>query len=54
MSLSDTAVRNAKAKTSQYKLADEKGLYLLVVATGGKLWRMDYRYEGKLSALIEY
>lgn len=47
MSLTDVAVKNAKAKTKPYKLADEKGLYLLVVVTGGKLWRMDYRFAGK-------
>jgi integrase len=30
-----------------YKMADEKGLFLLVAPTGGKLWRMKYRFEGK-------
>ena len=47
MSLTEVAVKNAKAKTKPYKLADEKGLYLLVAVTGGKLWRMDYRFAGK-------
>ncbi len=47
MPLTDVAVRNAKAKATPYKLSDEKGLYLLVVTTGGKLWRMDYRFAGK-------
>jgi integrase len=30
-----------------YKLADEKGMYLLVTPAGGKLWRLDYRHGGK-------
>jgi integrase len=29
------------------RLADEKGMYLEVRATGGKYWRMKYRYSGK-------
>lgn len=47
MPLTDVKVRNAKTQAKPYKLADEKGLYLLVVTTGGKLWRMDYRFAGK-------
>jgi len=45
--LSDTQVSKAKSKESDYKLADGGGLYLLVTTTGGKLWRMDYRYNDK-------
>jgi integrase len=45
--LSDIAVRNAKAAAKPYRLADEKGLYLEVVPSGGKLWRMKYRFSGK-------
>jgi len=33
------------------KLSDEKGLYLLVTAAGGKLWRLDYRFESKRKTL---
>jgi hypothetical protein len=29
------------------RLADEKGMYLEVRATGGKYWRMKYRYSGQ-------
>lgn len=47
MSLTDTAVRKAKAKAKDWKLADERGLYLLVTAGGSKLWRFKYRYNGK-------
>jgi len=47
MALTDTAVRLAKAGDSDRKLADEKGLYLLVTATGSKMWRLKYRIGGK-------
>ena len=47
MALTDTAIRLAKAGDSDRKLADEKGLYLLVTATGSKLWRLKYRIDGK-------
>lgn len=49
--LSVTAINNAKPKDKPYKLADEKGLYLLVQATGGKLWRLDYRFDAKRKTL---
>lgn len=52
MSLTDTAVRAAKAKPDKpYKLSDEKGLYLLITPQGGKLWRFDFRFEGKRKTL---
>lgn len=47
MPLSDTACRNAKPKEKPYKLTDEKALYLEVMPTGSKYWRMKYRFEGK-------
>ena len=40
MALSITTIRNAKPKATPYKLADEKGLFLLVQPSGGMLWRM--------------
>lgn len=46
MPLTDVSVRNAKAKDKEYKLADEKGLYLLVSPAGGRLWRLKYRIDG--------
>ncbi|MGZ8199642.1 MAG: Arm DNA-binding domain-containing protein, partial [Methylosarcina sp.] len=49
--LSDIQVRRAKAQDKPYKLADEKGLYLFLTPQGGKLWRFDYRYEGKRKTL---
>jgi integrase len=50
MPLTDTAIRNAKSKSKQYKLYDEKGLYLLVKESG-KYFRLDYRFEGKRKTL---
>ncbi len=43
--LSDIQVRTAKSKDKAYKLADGGGLFLLVTPIGGKLWRMDYRFN---------
>jgi len=45
--LTDFTIRSAKAKEKPYKIADERGMYLLVQTSGGKLWRFDYRYFGK-------
>lgn len=38
---------NAKPKATPYKLSTGRGFYLLVMPTGGKLWRYDFRMEGK-------
>lgn len=45
--LSDTAIRNAKPTAKPRKLADGRGLYLLITPAGGRLWRFKYRFEGK-------
>ncbi len=47
MPLTDTAIRNAKPAEKPYKLFDERGLYLEVTPTGGKWWRLKYRFSGK-------
>ncbi len=47
MPLTDTAIRTAKPCEKPRKLADEKGLYLLLTPTGGKWWRLKYRVGGK-------
>lgn len=47
MALTDSSIKVAKPKASQYKLHDEKGLLLIVRPTGGKLWRLKYRFAGK-------
>ncbi|MCX7061776.1 MAG: tyrosine-type recombinase/integrase [Gammaproteobacteria bacterium] len=45
--LTDLECRNAKAKEKPYKLADERGLYLLVNPNGSKWWRLRYTWQGK-------
>lgn len=47
MALTDTAIRNAKARDKDYKLPDSGGLYLLITPAGGKLWRLKFRIDGK-------
>jgi integrase len=50
--LTDIQAKNAKPKTSTYKLADGGGLYLEVFTTGRKLWRMKFKQaNGKESRL---
>jgi hypothetical protein len=46
MALTDTAVRAAKPRDKEYKLADGGGLYLLVTPSGGRLWRLKFRVLG--------
>jgi len=47
MALTDIAIRTAKPRETEYKLADTGGLYLLVTPAGGKLWRLKFRVDGK-------
>jgi hypothetical protein len=51
MPLTDTALRNAKPRTSAYKLSDRDGLYIIVSLSGTKLWRFDYRFLSKRKTL---
>ena len=50
MTLTVTAIDNAKTLGKPYKLADEKGLFLLVTPHG-KWWRFRYRFGGKQNSL---
>ena len=50
-------VANAKCKSSRpkekgYKLFDGHGFYLMVALSGGKLWRVTYKLDGKISQLV--
>lgn len=56
MALSDVTVRNAKPGEKPIRMFDSGGLYLEVAPTGGKLWRLKYRFGGKekLLALGKY
>ena len=47
MALTEIEVRNAKPREKDWKLADEKGLYLFISKAGGKLWRLKFRFHGK-------
>jgi integrase len=51
MALTMTAINAAKPRPKPYKLSDGLGLYLLIMPTGGKLWRMNYRFEGRQKTL---
>ncbi len=51
MPLTDTALRNAKAREKPYKLSDGGGLYLLVATSGTRLWNLAYRFNGKQKKL---
>ncbi|MBS0448527.1 MAG: tyrosine-type recombinase/integrase [Proteobacteria bacterium] len=54
--LSELAIRSAKPQEKPAKLFDGEGMFLLIQPTGGKLWRLKYRYAGreKLLALGAY
>ena len=51
MPLTALAVKQAKPKEKDYKLADGGGMYLLVTKKGGKYWRLKYRFAGKEKVL---
>jgi len=46
--LSATEIKNAKPKEKKYKLSDGGGLFLQVNSNGSTLWRLNYRFNGKL------
>jgi len=43
MALTDSAIRALKPGEKAFKVADEKGLYLLITPTGGRLWKLKFR-----------
>jgi hypothetical protein len=45
------AIKPAKGRNKPYKLADSGGLYLLVLPSGQRYWRMNYRYLGRHKTL---
>ncbi|WP_338426009.1 tyrosine-type recombinase/integrase [Sphingopyxis kveilinensis] len=49
--LSAAAVAQARPKAQQYKLWDERGLYLLVMPNGRRYWRLNYRFAGKAKTI---
>jgi integrase len=47
MPLTDAKIRNLKPARKQFKLSDSEGLLLIVAPSGGKWWRLRYRFDGK-------
>lgn len=45
--LTDTKIKSSKAKDKDYKLSDNRGLFLLVTKTGGKHWKLKYLFDDK-------
>jgi len=54
--LTEIKLKNAKPGKTRRTLFDGGGLFIVVEPTGGKLWRYQYRFEGKrkLLALGKY
>jgi integrase len=54
--LNEAKIRSARPQERAYKLFDERGLFMLVTPTGGRLWRFRYRLGGveKLLTLGAY
>lgn len=47
MPLNALIIKSAKPKDKKYRLSDSGGLYMEVTPSGGKLWRMKYRFLKK-------
>jgi len=45
--LSEVSARTVKPQEKDFKLFDGGGLFLLVTHSGGKLWHLKYRFDGK-------
>jgi integrase len=45
--LTDTSIRSAKPSPKAVRLFDGDGLYLEIAPSGGKLWRVKYRFDRK-------
>jgi integrase len=51
MGLTAVAIKAAKGRAKQYKLTDSDGLHLLVLPSGARYWRMNYRHLGKYKTM---
>lgn len=49
--LTDAVVRLIEPLRCTRKVADGNGLYLMVVPSGGRYWRYNYRFNGKQKTL---
>jgi len=48
--LTDLRIKAAKPKEKPYQLSDGEGMYIEIMPTGSKIWRMAYRQENKKSS----
>ncbi|WP_394356860.1 Arm DNA-binding domain-containing protein [Shumkonia mesophila] len=53
MPLSDVTCRNARPGPKLRKLSDGGGHQFWVQPTGGRLWRLAYRFGGKQKLLLQ-
>lgn len=51
MALTDTFLRGLKVPAKPEKYTDGEGMYLYATPSGGRLWRLDYRFDGKRKTL---
>lgn len=51
MGLTAVTIKAAKGRAKPYKLTDSDGLHLLVLPSGGRYWRINYRVLGKQKTL---
>lgn len=49
--LTESQVRGLKPREKPYKVADGRGLFVLVTVHGGRCWRFLYRFNGKQKAM---
>lgn len=49
--LDDDTISAAKPRRKPYKLADAKGMFLLVAPSGARYWRLKYRFHGREKSL---
>ncbi|MDR5755597.1 phage integrase central domain-containing protein [Caballeronia sp. LZ035] len=47
MALTDLEIRSARPREKAYRMTDGAGMYLEVSPSGGKHWRLKYRFAGK-------
>ena len=47
MPLTDSAIRNAKPGAKPIRMFDGGGLDVAIAPSGGKWWRLKYRFEGR-------
>lgn len=50
--LTDTQLKNIKAKGKLFKVADRYGLYIAVTKTGQISFRYDYRLNGRRETIV--